>query len=250
MGTKDRTLRRMPSRSSQRAAIRHNTIGTVGNSERLVGILTQLKILELADKYEPTRRGPPLRRDVPIRLVEFLDEHGYSISTNPTSPTVDQAAEALNLSLDRVVELMHQVKKFASGRVDPQQVRCRLTHRETVSLLQRINVRLSSAQQCHPRKAANRPLVRLGRHRLAPRERQYLAGARSTLIGYGLARGRSACLTALEIVVLLWVAGRLPWADGSAFPGACLKLRRARNFLRRFYRRPGTGRLALDGWSN
>jgi hypothetical protein len=239
MGTKDRTIRRVPSRSSQRAAVRQNRIRTVGKNEMLVGILTRLKILELAEAYEPKRRGPPIRRDVPIRLVQFLEEHSYSISTQERSSTVDEAAKALNLSHGRVVELMHQVKKLASGRVDPQRVSCRLTHRETVSLLQRLNIRLSPAQARHHRIAASRPLVRLGRRRLPPNERQYRAWARRALVAHGQARGRESYLTALEIVVLLAVTGQPPFADGSALPGARLKLRRAHNFLGRSYHQSG-----------
>ena len=249
MGTKDRSLRNIPSQSSQREAIRKNTICTIGNDEMLTFILTQLKVIELAERYEPKHRGPPVRRDVPIRLVEFLDEHGYSISTHESSPTVDKAATALGLSHGRVVELMHQVKRFASGHVDPQRVHCWLTHRETVALLRRLNIRLSPAQERHHRMMADRRLVRLGQPRLSPRERQYRAWARRTLASHGQARGRAAYLTALEIVVLLRVAAA-PGVDGSALPGARLKLRRARNFLGRFYGRPGCGRGAFDRWWN
>jgi hypothetical protein len=250
MGTKDRTLRRMPSRSSQTAAIRHNRISAVSKNGELGGIITKLKMIELADTYEPTHRSPPMRRDVPIKLVEFLDKHGYSISTQESSPTVDKAATELGLSHGRVVELMHQVKKLAAGRVDPQQVRCRLTHRETVSLVKVLYIRLSSSQARHHRIASQRPLVRLGQLRLPPRERQYRAWARRTLVVHGCARGRGRCLTALEIVVLLRVTGQSPLPDGSALPGARLKLRRARNFLGCLHHRSGTGRLAFDRWTN
>jgi hypothetical protein len=250
MGTKDRSLRRMPLRSSQRAAIRQNRIFTVGKNEMLIVILTQLKMLELAEEYEPKRRGPPIKRNVPIRLVKFLEEHGYHISTNESSQIVTEAAEALCLSPGRIVELMHQVKKLASGRVDPQQVRCRLTYRQTTTLIKRLSIRLSLAQARHHRIAEGRPLVRLGRPRLSPRERQDRAWTRRTLVGHGQARGHAPCLTALEIVVLLRVAGPPPDADGLALPGARLKLRRARNFLARFYGRPGCGRRAFDRWTN
>jgi hypothetical protein len=222
----------------------------VGNNETLVHILTQLKVLEQAETYEPKHRGPPIRRDVPIRLVVFLEQHGYSISTQEHSPTVDKAAKALNLSHGRVVELMHQVKKLASGRVDPQQVPCRFTHRETVSLLKRLGIHLSLTQARYHRIAARQPLVRLGRGRLSPRERQYRAWAWRALVARGQARGRERYLTALEIVVLLGMTGQPHFADGSALPGARLKLRRARNFLGRFYRRSGSGRLAFSYWAN
>jgi hypothetical protein len=216
----------------------------------LVGILTQLKMLEQAGAHEPKRRGPPIRRDVPIRLVEFLDEHGYSISTQESSPTVDAAANALDLSPGRVVELMHQVKKLASGRVLPTRVCCRLTSRERVTLVKGLVIHLSSSQVRHHRIAAGRPLARLGRPRLTPGERQYRARARRTLVSHGQARGSEKTLTACEIVVLLGVIGLSTFTDGSALPGARLKLRRARNFLDRHYNRPGSGRLALDRWSN
>jgi hypothetical protein len=250
MGTKDRTLRRMPSRGSQTAAIRQNKILTVSKDGMLGGILTQLQMLVLADANEPEYRGHPVSRHSPIRLVKFLDEYGYSISTNESSPTVDAAANALSLSPGRVVELMHQVKKLASGRDLPTHIRCRLTHRETVGLVKQLGIRLSSSQARHHRIAASRPLVRMGRPRLSPDERQYRARTRRTLVGHGQPRGLERYLTALEIVILLSVTGQSPFGDGSALPGARLKLRRARNFLGRFYRRSGSGRLASSRWSN
>jgi hypothetical protein len=203
----------------------------------LVGILTQLKILEQAEAHEPKRRGPPIKRDVPIRLVEFLDEHGYSISTQVSSPTVGAAANALNLSPGRVVELMHQVKKLASWCDLPTRVRCRLTFQERVTLVKRLVIRLSSFQVRHHGMAARHPLVRLGRPPLPPEVRQYRARARRTLVGHGQPRGRERRLTALEIVILLSVTGQSLFADGSALPGARRKLRRARNCLMHFHRR-------------
>jgi hypothetical protein len=249
MGTKDRTLRDMPSRGSQRTAVRENRIWTVGKDETLIGILTQLKVLQLAATYEPARRGRPVRRDVPIRLVKYLDEYCLSISTNGASPTVNAASAAINLSPGRVVELMHQVTQLAHWLVLPQQVQCVFTFRERIALIKRLRIRLSPAQERHHRNAAARRQVRLGQSRLRPRERQYRAGARRTLVSVGQARGRRVCLTALDIGILLCVSRSPPGAGASALAGARLKLRRARNFLGRFYRRPGYGRLAFDRWA-
>jgi hypothetical protein len=236
MGTKDRELRDIPSRRSQRAAVREGSSLIIGGDPKLTGILVQLTVFDRAREYQTTRRGPRVRRDVPMRLVQFLADRGLSINTDENSATVEAASAQLDLSPGRIVELMHQVTKLTRWRILPQQVRCPLTHREIVALLARLRRRQFPAEG-HDLGAARRKSVRFGQPRLSYTGHRSHATARNAIIRLAQPRGCAISLTSIDIVILLNVAGDSPEAHGSALPGARIKLKRARRYFRRQNRR-------------
>ena len=141
MGTKDRTLRRMPSAESERAALQIAgwIIGSPAKDGLLAHAMLRLVQIVKADALEPGTRGPKLKRDVLLRLAAFLDTHDRQINTDPASKTVAFVVETFDpdrppgapvpagekprrLETNRVVELMHQLRDLVGKGpiVEPQ----------------------------------------------------------------------------------------------------------------------------------